>query len=640
MRTKFTIFLILANILLFSTIYFFEHRNIHSSKNISSSLLFIEGEISHVDRIALSGEDLPEPRILEHRQDGWYITSPIEWPANEFAVQRILTQLQFLEKEASFPVKEVTRSGHTLTDYGLDHPKLVLQLQSGSKSIELKIGDPTLVGNRMYILSAEGDYIFVMNKDLMESLSINIEDLRSQKLFDIPLFEIRSMTVQFSEPSNLKVRLVEQDQNWFFESPIHAKASKKAAERLLSQLSSAHIRSFISDPKLDPQNLGLDTPWLKLSLYGNNRKQTLLLGNEVPKEQEVSTKDEKEYYAKLEGLPTLFKISAGLIDDLKTAQVSLRESKIMNQKTQDISEIAITQNDKNVQLQRLETGSWQVLSQDKDNHLTTYAADDVLVTELLRSLEDLEVIQFVTDAPSQTDLERFGFTQPQRTLTLASPEGKTKFLFGNFDLANNLLYAKLDAEGSVYEVGRKILNLIPARPLHYRTRLLEQWPQAAQIKSIEIVDLDKKNTVYAASIDAPNQNWSEALISVPETKRTAIISVLEQIKSFRVADYLTDYFSQKVQLDANTVVPWRYVLKVTLYLPGSQNSEKIENVEYYFSERLGGSLLLGGSERHSMTFTMPQEFIDAWFMLTFDKKPLFQSSSENAAPTQETLPSK
>lgn len=636
MRTPFTIFLLIANFLIFGLIYYFEKHDTLKNNNPSKSLIFLEGEMSSIDRIELSGETLAKPRVLEKRAEGWYIVSPIEWPANNYAVQRIITQLQFLEKEACFPVSEILKSGHTLADYGLENPKLILNLKAGNKSIVLKIGDPTPVGNRLYILSAEGDYIFVMNKELTESLSVNIEDLRSQNIFDIPLFEIRGLTLQLTHPTNSKIRLVEQNQEWRFEAPIQVKASKQAVERTINQLTAAKIRSFVSLENADLDQLGLSNPWLRLTLYGNNRKQSLLLGNEVPNDNSGA----KLYYARLEGLSTLFTVQASTFDSLKEAQVSLREIKLMPLKPNQISSISIEKNKAKVQLHKLETGHWQVLAKDAEGHIAPYAADESLMQDLLVALQNLESMQFVSDAPSSGDLERYGLSNPQQIIALSGEDEKISLIFGDVDKETNLLYVKLDSSNSVYLVNRAILNLFPARELYYRTRLLEEWPAAARIQSLQITDLSKKQVIFQSSIDPKTQSWSEYLSQSADIKRDAILKLTEQLLAFHVNDYLSDTFKNDVRVDEFTVVPWKYRLNAMVYLPALHGSEKFENIEYYFTERLGGALQYGGSPKYSVTFSLPQDLIDALFVLTFNKKlpnQLTQPTKASAGQSIESI---
>ena len=118
----------------------------------------LSGQISrHVieaDQIEISGPSLTAPRVLKRNRSNWTQKSPVQWPANHFAVNRILNQLQFLEEQVAFSVDEINRTGQSLADYGLEDPSLLLRISRSDSSIQLKIGSTTEIGaNVSYIRS-------------------------------------------------------------------------------------------------------------------------------------------------------------------------------------------------------------------------------------------------------------------------------------------------------------------------------------------------------------------------------------------------------------------------------------------------------------------------------------------------------
>src|SRR6185312_17448908 len=114
----------------------------------------------------------------------------------------------------------------------------------------------------------------------------------------------------------------------------------------------------------------------KITLEGNNRRETLLLGSEVHPD---SPTGRDEYYAQLEGRNALFTVKIpsaaspsappGLMDTLRTAQVSLRETRILDFDPPAVTAITLAApNQPELILQRLETGtqaadnsSWQIV---------------------------------------------------------------------------------------------------------------------------------------------------------------------------------------------------------------------------------------------------------------------------------------
>ena len=117
----------------------------------------------------------------------------MQWSANYFAINRILNQLQFLEEEASFPIDDIEKTGQSLADYGLENPLLRIVITAGEESISLSIGTLTEVGNNVYLLGPDEREIFVVNRQVIDGLLVDLNDLRTREIFDIPVFEVDAL---------------------------------------------------------------------------------------------------------------------------------------------------------------------------------------------------------------------------------------------------------------------------------------------------------------------------------------------------------------------------------------------------------------------------------------------------------------
>ena len=143
----------------------------------------------------------------------------MQWSANYFAINRILNQLQFLEEEASFPVDDIEKTGQSLADYGLENPLLRIVIAEGEESISLSIGTLTEIGNNVYLLGPDGREIFVVDRQVIDGLLVDLNDLRTREIFDIPVFEVDALGLQIrsentTDGSSLKVRLARNNGAW------------------------------------------------------------------------------------------------------------------------------------------------------------------------------------------------------------------------------------------------------------------------------------------------------------------------------------------------------------------------------------------------------------------------------------------
>ena len=85
-------------------------------------------------------------------------------------------------------VSEIEAAGRDLSSYGLENPQLKLEFGKGIARTSIEIGSSTEIGNRVYILSPDRKEIMVIKRGLYDSLLVNLGNLRSQSVFDIPVF--------------------------------------------------------------------------------------------------------------------------------------------------------------------------------------------------------------------------------------------------------------------------------------------------------------------------------------------------------------------------------------------------------------------------------------------------------------------
>jgi len=624
MRFKLTVILVLLNIALFGVIFYLEKEAASEYRfTRERRLVLAPGLVEEADSLHIEGPQLPQRWILTRRTDEWFLTEPVQWPANYFAVNRILNQLKFLEWETRFAVEEVKKSGRSLADYGLDEPKVVLTIRRAEEETLITIGESTQIGNRLYILSPDQTEVYVINRELLDSISIDLEELRSQKIFDIPLFEVRSISMQKStNQRNPAMRLTRGQDGWKFEAPIQIAADSQQVEAVINNLNGLSVISFHSP---DPATQGLNNPSIRLTLEGNNRREMILLGNYVPVEA-----GPLEYYAKLADSPTVFTVPAAPFDTLWETQENLRDKNFLSFDPRELTAIEIGLAELNVTLQKLETGAWQVLQMKAGGGLDSWPADPKVTAEVIKELAEVEAQRFVSNAPSVSDLKDYGLVEPQRRIVLRTGAEKT-LLLGDLDVNENLVYAKLDAEPFVYKVETDLLHLLKVNALHYRQRVLEEQPRAARIQSILLRNLEENNTLLDLSIEPNSETWTDVLEDRPEEEREAVLSLVENLRRFEVKDYLRNTFSDAFILDAGKSLPWKFRLTADINLPGGSEAQVLTRT-YFFTERVGGTTQFGGSPHHQAVFTVNQKLLDALFTLTFDRQPLDLESMNPAKP--------
>ena len=626
MRTKVTLILLFLNVALFFFIFQFERRwRIEESWQEARALVLPGAETADIRSVEITGGS--RTLALAKRGETWFVTAPLEWPANPAAVSRILTELRFLKHETSFPVADLAKNGQSLADYGLDKPRLTIAISSGepsehTKPTLLRLGDITKDNLRLYLLSPDGERVHVVNQGLARSLGLTADDLRADALFTIPVFEARSLNLQTAAPANLRIRLRRDGGRWSFETPIIARASKAATELAINGLNGLRVASFITTNP--PATLPAANPSFRLALEGNNRRETLILGTPV-RADASPTAENAEYYAQLEGRAALFTVNipAKLMDTLRTAQVALREAHVLDFDAPSVTAVSLTApNQPELILQRLETGTqssdnsaWQIVRRGESTiGPQTLPADRATVQRLLDQLSRLSATEFKSDAPTAADLEAWGFNRPEREVFLTLGGGAAPLALQLGTDAKHNVYARLgpaaNPGSSIYAVDANILRELPAAPRAWRDRLLRDLPAGARLTALKLTDLSNNQVVLETTLD-------EAGHPPAGTKHAdAIANVLGSLRTLRAKEFILDQFADKVTV-AGDERPWRYRLEATATLVGGAG-EQTSVTTLFLTVRVGGDRQLAGSPatEYNAVFSIEQPLLDALWTLT------------------------
>jgi hypothetical protein len=642
MRTKVTLVLLFLNVALFFVIFQFERswRTESVARDVRKRVLGAEAaDIRSLDvESAAPGGSFR----LERRGDEWFLTKPIAWRANSNTVSRIVGDLEFLENDTSFSVPAVVKNGQSLADYGLAPPKMTVTFASGGPdttgsapvTTRLEIGEATKVGQRLYVLSPDGARIHVVGRELADSLSVPIEQLRDQTVLTIPVYEAKELNVQTAPPSGVHVIVQRDGARWSFYTPIAARASKDAIEMAISNLGGLKVKSFLAPNAPSPP-----APQLQVTIEGNARYETLFIGVQAPG---PSAPETHPYYAQLEDSSKPMDRSPWFIVDipdkepnppeepksllavLRVAQESLRDRHVLDVDPNLVTMITLkAPNQADLTLQRLDPDTaraapasearWQILLPgDGAQGPATLSADRAAVQRLLAKIVLLSADRFMSDAPQESDLDDWGFNRPERTVTItqqpssrnATPVSPLTLEIGRSTQRDDrYAYAMLANARSVYRVDPQILKDTPVAPREWRDRLVYSLPAPARITGLEIDDLKENKPVI---------RWDASSGAAPAT----VQAVVDGLRQVRAARFVLDGYADKVAV-AGEERPWRYRLQVMVALPGAGASEQTGTHAIKIAERTGGAEQIAGSEEYGAVFVLEQPMVDALWKLIY-----------------------
>ena len=637
MRTKVTLILLLLNVALLAVI-FYARREWREDQELALRGKRVLGhEAIGMKSLEITAAGSDKKIRLERRDESspWELKVPIDWPANDFAVRRIVHELEFLETETSFPVSELDKNGQSLADYGLNPPSLTLDFTRASSTpgapdvaTRLQIGDTTQVGKRLYVLSPDGATVHVVSRSLAESLIVGMEEFRADTLFTIPVFEVRSITLQNTAPAP-RVRLLRDGARWSFQAPIVTRASKVDAEVVVSGLNRLRALDFLTDAPV--ADTGLDKPSLRVTVEGNSRRETLLLGRPYPLDPSVK-KDPVNpvtpYYASMEGRPQVFITSipdgeGSLLDTLRRAQETLRDTRVLDFEPSAVTAISLSAPGlrEPLVLRREDDAVWRIV---RPGGAPALPADSKLVANLLQRLSLLTAVPhvkdaspFLRDAPSAAEVENYGFNLPQREIILTLGPSKTLTLQLGVSSSNGgTVQARTLSHPFIYAVAPDTLNDFPVVANIYRERTLRTLPEGARITSLTLANNTAPDRPLVSFKPSADQSWDDALSGETEPRRAAIKAVLAALTTLRAKQFVSDTFTPTTLVDGRPT-PWKYTLEASFALDGGAQTGV---TSLQIADRSGGGEQLAGSKELGVVFGVEQSLLDALWTLTYGER--------------------
>ena len=549
-----TLVLLFANLIAFGLFWRATYR--HQTTPTTQDLIFI----APPSKVVLT--ENANRLVLEKQNTTWQVTDPYRWPANIWAVQRLLDELRFISRERSFSLEEIKTAGNGLESYGLANPRWVMKItyENGTSS-EVKIGQqPTT--RQVFLLTEDGQKIIPLSDAMTAALESKPEAYRVDKIFEIAEFETRAVSIHslknntdtatsLTWESRPRIGKRNSTPEWRFETPYDALADADTTIKAVSDLSNLRAQSFVN---VTEEVAGLNQPQLRIALEGNSRRQVLVLGKTDEKNGLV--------YAKLEDNPAVFLVDKKALSDWTHPRESLASSRPADFDPTLVTGFTLSNGGRSITLHRLDaTGGnaarWEIPVAPGSTAIKRREADTALVQRFLEAVSQLHAIRRKgitedgTAAPAVWNVKS-PEAEPQQKLELEF--GTERMVLGFNPPPDQTANARL-----VHQNGTPLAMLCDVsllrseyqnvEPQTWRKRLIAELPQGARVSGLRLTHHLTHEVLGEARL-GPDGNWVGTGRLQPATARR-LANGLAEVKAseFPIRDYGT--------------TGWKFELKIT-----------------------------------------------------------------------------
>lgn len=374
----------------------------------------------------------------------WWLKSPVEWPGRYERFSKVISFLTTLKIESAFSAGQLKRVGQSLQSYGLEKPQGVLEIGSQGKVERYKIGSPTPLGEKLYVLSERSNEIWVVNRELLTYIDPAYEPYKADGFFPFDLVELENVSVQLGE-SVFKLERKLNTSRWQLLLGEQTIALKQGLWGLyLDRLGQQAPSEFV---KLDASAQGLKTPAGRLifkTLYG---RRALLIG---------SLANTQQRWVQWEGSKNVFTLPQSLLDELKPE--SFVAKSLLDLPIEAVTQLSWKGATESFVLNRGQEGWLVQKAQGEQSNVDSTAIKQYLLYLIsIKSEPFFKEPVFISDAPTliiSTDSQSFAY-RFSSDYTLAS-SGRLHYRFDKpftpplyGDLASKMIFTPQSSDPSL-----------------------------------------------------------------------------------------------------------------------------------------------------------------------------------------------
>lgn len=478
MKFKTTIILLIVAIIGVCYIFLYERKQFRTEELFQRKQMVLpDYKVAQINKIEIK-KDTGSIVLENVGEDHWRLLEPLNVRADLAEVNNILSQFEFLKKMGTLKESEI--EGFNRKDYGLDKPKVVINLWRGKGLVNAQgsvpgneskytiyVGDKIAAGQNNVYVSVEGENdIFVVMSSLLEKISKDVNDLRNKWVFEFD--EAAVERVKIVNTSQESIICSKEGSLWWMSEPVTDRADSQRVKGIINELKNLKIakEDFVSDTENDIVKCGLDEPILAVSIGFQDEVQTLLLGHSL----------DDRVYAKRSDESAIFFVHDVVIDDMDLEPNDLRDRQFLRFESigsYGIEQIKFEYLDEVVTIDKTEQYDWLIKSP------TEILGDGDVIRGFVEKIKELQIQEFVDD--SGENFGKYGLDQPAVSVSVFRKigEGETvKFHVGTTDENGGLCYVSRADNDAIFSVPTEdFYDIATGGLLALRDKLVTEFPK-------------------------------------------------------------------------------------------------------------------------------------------------------------------
>lgn len=326
---------------------YYELRRPAGAPEAHSALL----EVEPASVRAITCVVLPDSTRMEKRNGEWFLTWPVDFPADPVAVEALLSRCRRLEVIRTFPMGEGNPAR-----YGLAPPlvRIRLDLTDGS-SKAIEFGTPAMASPAYYVRLAGTRTVGLIRAGEFENYfqrrtsEWRRPDLLLMKAADVASVDLIS--------GSRHVRLARDDARspWRLEKPFPGPADATVVSDYLKGLLAMRARSFPDDRPASLAPYGLEAPEASFVVTDARGRICRL---DVGARFEYVTGPLR--YARVEGMPNIFGVPPVYVDVARQEDLFFRARRVFNSRPGGLARLQVTAKGGSAVLEPDSTGAWRL----------------------------------------------------------------------------------------------------------------------------------------------------------------------------------------------------------------------------------------------------------------------------------------